>query len=158
MAAQQAASLIKDRKVYVIPAKTIPQGIMAAMNFDESQPVKKIISLMTEAVGNVFTGQITTAARDSEFDGEKIKKGQILALREDKLAFSCEDETEAVLRLMKDISNGEPGFIYIFSGADVSAEKAEELSARVTEEYPNTDITLVPGGQPVYHYILSVEC
>ena len=65
-----------------------------------------------------------------------------------------------ILRALVDahISNGEPGFIYIFSGADVSAEKAEELSARVTEEYPNTDITLVPGGQPVYHYILSVEC
>jgi len=148
---------VKDRKVWVIPTKTIPQGVMAAMNYDDSEPVKKIVSTMNEAAGNVLTGQITTAARDSEFDGSSIKKGDILALNENKLAFTDEDVNHAAIRLTKELSEDDPVFIYIFRGADVSEEKAEELSQMMAEAYPDAEISLVYGGQPVYHYILSVE-
>jgi len=158
MAAQQASSLVTDRKIYVVPTKTIPQGIMAAMNFDESLSPKKLLSVMTEAAENVYTGQITCAARDSDFDGSAIKKGQILALKEDKLAFAEDDLNPASLRLVKELSGDEPQFISVFYGSDVDEETAQKLSDSIEEAYPDAEINLICGGQPVYHYIFSVEC
>ena len=112
---------------------------------------------MTEAAGSVRTGQITFAARDSDFDGQEIKEGQILALCESKLAFTDTDVNDAARKLVCKLADDGSRFITIFFGEDVSEEQADELASDVREDLPDAEVTCVLGGQPIYHYIISVE-
>lgn len=157
MAAEQAVSLA-DRNVCVLQSRSIPQGITALMNFDPGADFVTNRSNMTEALDRVQSGQITFAVRDSEYDGHKIKQGEILAMDNGKIVFTEKDVTKALVKLTKCLVNSSSSFITVMYGSDVSDEAAnaayEQLRARISD---SIDINLVNGGQPVYYYIISVE-
>ncbi len=157
MAAEQAVKLA-DRNVCVLQSKTIPQGISAMMAFDPDADFVANRSGMTDALGNVESGQITFAVRDSEYDGHKIKQGEILAMDNGKIVFTEADVTKALVKLTKRLVSGSSSFITVIYGSDVTDEDAqaayEKLRSKISD---NIDIVLVNGGQPVYYYIISVE-
>lgn len=157
MAAEQAVSLA-DRNVCVLQSRTIPQGITAMMAFDPDSDFVANRSSMTEALANVQSGQITFAVRDSEYDGHKIKQGDILAMDNGKIVFTETDVTKSLIKLTKRLITSSSSYITVIYGSDVSdadAEAAyEKLRAKISD---NIDIVLVNGGQPVYYYIISVE-
>lgn len=157
MSAEQAIPLTTERKIVVIPTKTIPQGVSAAMAFDDGQTVDEIFDSMSCAAHSVHTGQITNAVRDSEFDGQTIKMGQILALNENKISFVHDDINEAALRLTKELYVDGSEFITVFYGADISEDDANTFLQMLNDSFSNAEITLICGGQSVYHYIISVE-
>lgn len=157
MAAEQAVKLA-DRRVCVLQTRTIPQGIAALLAFDPSADYASNSSEMTRAFERVKTGQITFAARDSEFDGQKIKEGEVLALDNGKLAFVEEDVGKAAYRLTKKLVSSDSEFITIIYGSGITEDEAEELRAKVEEKFgQRADVSLLNGGQPVYYYIISVE-
>jgi len=157
MAAEQAVALA-DRNVCVLQSRTIPQGIAAMMSFDPDADFVANRSGMTDALGRVASGQITFAVRDSEYDGHKIKQGEILAMDNGKIVFTETDITKSLVKLTKRLVSSSSSFITVIYGSDVSDEDAqaayEKLRSKINE---NIDIVLVNGGQPVYYYIISVE-
>ena len=157
MAAQQCAALT-EKQVVVIPTKTVPQGITAMMNVDFDAPdAQAITDAMTGCLSSVTTAQITYAARDSDFDGFAIKEGDYLALMEHQL-FGTDRDLDALLdRLARseDIQSAE--FLSIFYGEDVTEEQAQEAAQKFTDACPNAEVNLLPGGQPVYYYMISAE-
>ena len=113
---------------------------------------------MQKAYENVQTGQITFAARDSDFDGKQIKKGELLALANGKVAFTETDLEKCTLRLVKSLGNKDTAFVTLIYGSDVSEEQAEQISSALEEKLGSSvEVTLVNGGQPVYYFIISVE-
>lgn len=157
MAAEQAVRLA-DRNVCVLQTRTIPQGITAMLNFDESQSLSDNRINMTKAFEKVSTGLITFAARDSEFEGKQIKEGEILALENGKLAFTEKDINKAAVKLTKKLAKGDASYVTLIHGADVTEENAEQLRETIQSKLSDKiDVMLVNGGQPVYYYIISVE-
>lgn len=156
MSAEQAGKLA-DRKVCVLQARTIPQGMSAMLAFDPDADFETNRLEMTHALERVSTGQITFAARDSDFEGHKIKKNEILALDNGKLSFVDKDISKAAFKLIKKLVKGDTSYITIIQGSDVSDEDANALKEQVESKYQNAEVLLVNGGQPVYYYILSAE-
>ena len=156
MAAEQAIPL-SSRNVIVIPTRTIPQGVSAMLNFDPDADAESNAIAMQKGYASVETGQITFAARDSDFDGQNIKKGELLALDNGKVAFTDTDMEHCVLKLIKSLSNKESQFITLYYGEEVTEEDAENIERAVNDKFPNIETTLVCGGQPVYYFIISVE-
>ena len=157
MAAEQTVNLA-DRNVCVLPSRTIPQGISALMAFDESGNFTDNRMEMTKAIQRVSTGQITFAARDSEYEGHNIKKGEIMAFNNGKLQFAEKDVNKAAYKLAKKMCKNDTAYITIIYGADVTEEQAESLMSTLEEKLGNkAEIMLVNGGQPVYYYIISIE-
>ena len=157
MAAEQTVKL-SSRKVVVLPTKTIPQGITAMLNFDPDADADTNTEAMQAAYANVQTGQVTFAARDSDYDGHQIKKGELLALANGKVSFTETDLEKCVIKLTKDISTENAGFVTIIHGEDVTEADAEKISSALQEALgSDVEVTLVNGGQPVYYFIISVE-
>lgn len=157
MAAEQAVRL-SDKKVCVLQTRTIPQGISAMLAFDESLDISENKIIMTKAFEKVSTGQITFAARDSEYEGHSIKEGEILALDNGKLSFTEKDVTKATFKLIKKLIKNDSSYVTVIYGSDVTEENAEKLYQIVQNKFGDkVGITLVNGGQPVYYYIISVE-
>lgn len=158
MAAEQAVKLA-DRRVCVLQTRTIPQGISAMLAFDSEQGYSENRANMTQAFDKVQTGLITFAARDSEFDGHNIKKGEILALDNGKLSFTEKDLTKSLLRLTKQlVKKSDASYITLIYGSDVTDEQAEKACTAITDKYGNDyEVSLINGGQPVYYYMISVE-
>lgn len=156
MAAEQAVRLA-DRKVCVLQTRTIPQGMSAMLAFDPDSDFNTNRLAMTEALEGVSTGQITFAARNSDFEGHTIKKGEILCMDNGKLAFVERDLQKAAFKLTKRLIKGDSSFVTILYGSDVTDEAAEKLQAQLSSKFSNVDINLISGGQPVYYYIISVE-
>ena len=157
MAAQQCVPLAEGKKVVVLPTKTVPQGISALMVMDPEADEEANVAAMTEAIGHVRTCEVTYAARDSEFDGFAIKRGDYLALAEHQL-FGTDRKLEKLLRRLaesEELQNAE--FINIFYGEDVTEREAQKSLKLFTELCPNAEITLLSGGQPVYYYMISAE-
>lgn len=157
MAAEQAVKLT-DRNVIVLQTRTIPQGITAMLAFDESSDFSTNGVNMTKALDNVGSGSITFAVRDSDFEGKQIKKGEILAMENGKLAFVEKDVTKALIKIAKKLIRSGSSYITIIYGSDVTDETAqaafEALRAKISDDI---EIVLVNGGQPVYYYLISVE-
>jgi DAK2 domain fusion protein YloV len=156
MAAQQTVPLT-DKKVIVIPTRTIPQGISAMIAMDISASEEENIETMMEAAKRVHTAQITYAARDSEFDGHKIKAGDYLALLEDTLVATGADTSALVDAVTVALSRYSPEFITVFSGEDVDEETANKVVARISTAIPTAETAVVNGGQPVYYFLISAE-
>ena len=157
MAAEQAVKLA-DRKVCVLQTRTIPQGITALLSFDPEADFNTNRTDMTKAFERVSTGQITFAARDSEFDGHTINSGEILALENGKLAFVEKDINKAAVKLVKKLLKSDSSFVTVIYGEDISDGEAEKLREQLEEKYGSkVEINMVTGGQPVYYYIISVE-
>ena len=157
MAAEQAVRLA-DRRVCVLPTRTIPQGITAMLAFDPDADFSENRLNMTRALDNVQTGQITFAARDSDYDGHNIKEGELLAMENGKLAFVEKDLNKALLKLTRSMVKKDSSFVTLLYGADVSDDQASEayslLRSKINDD---VEINLISGGQPVYYYIISVE-
>lgn len=157
MVAEQAVKLT-DRNVIVLQTRTIPQGITAMLAFDESNDFSTNGVNMTKALDNVGSGSITFAVRDSDFEGKQIKKGEILAMENGKLAFVEKDVTKALIKITKKLIRSGSSYITIIYGSDVTDETAqaafEALRAKISDDI---EIVLVNGGQPVYYYLISVE-
>lgn len=157
MAAEQAIPLA-DRKVCVLQTRTIPQGLSAMLAFDPSADFEENRINMTKALDHVSSGQITFAARDSDYDGHSIKAGEILALDNGKLSFTDKDVQKSLLKLTKRMLKGDSSFVTVIYGSSVSDFQAEEALKALEDRFGNhVQINMVNGGQPVYYYIVSVE-
>ena len=156
MAAEQTIPL-STRKVIVLPTRTIPQGISAMLNFDPDSDDDTNAINMQKGYENVATGQVTFAARDSDYDGNKIKKGELLALANGKVSFTETDLEKCVVKLVKNLSNRDTAFITLIYGSDITSEQASKVEAALSAKMPDVEITLINGGQPVYYFIISVE-
>ena len=157
MAAEQAEKLA-DRQVVVLPTRTVPMGITAMLNFDPSVNAETNTINMMAAADKVSTGLITYAARDSEYDGKRIKKGEIMALENGKIVSTSTDITKATYRLARGMCKKDSSFVTIISGCDVSDEDAEKVTEMVKAKCPNhVEVSHIRGGQPVYYYMISVE-
>ena len=157
MAAEQAQG-IADRTIVVLSTRTIPQGITAMLNFDPDASEYENATNMMQAADKVATGLVTFAARDSDFDGRKIKKGEILALENGKLVATGTDVTKVTYRLARSMCKKDTNFITVISGCDVSEEDAARTTELVQAKCPaGIEVTHLNGGQPVYYSIISVE-
>ena len=157
MAAEQAVKLA-DRRVCVLQSVTIPQGISAMLAFDPEASFADNQVNMTEAASRVQSGQITFAARDSDYDGHNIKAGEILAMENGKLAFVEKDLEKAVYKLTRSMVRRDSSFVTLIYGSDVTDGQAESACEFIKSKLsPNLEISLINGGQPVYYYLISVE-
>lgn len=156
MAAEQAIPLA-TRKVCVLPTRTIPQGISAMLAFDEDMETKDNLIEMGRAADNTATGQITYAARNSNYDGKDIKEGEILALKEGKIDFVEQDMIKAVGKLTKSLVTKDSCQITLIYGQDVDESTVEQATAACEARAGDAEVTVVNGGQPVYYFIISVE-
>ena len=157
MAAEQAVHLSEEKKIVVVPTRTIPQGISAMLAVDpDCEDEAAIAQAMRDAARHVRSGQVTYAARDSEFDGKKIKEGEYLSLSEGRLCASGR-ESSVLKKLVREMVTDESAFATVIYGEGVSAEQAAEVEALLHKENKDMEISVIDGGQPVYYYILSVE-
>ncbi|MEG1407659.1 MAG: DAK2 domain-containing protein, partial [Ruthenibacterium sp.] len=157
MAAEQAKN-IADRTIVVLPTRTIPQGITAMLNYDPDATADANSVAMMQAADHVSTGLITFAARNSDFDGKKIKQGEILALENGKLVAVGTDIAKTTYRLARSMCKKDSSFVTVISGCDISEEDAARTTALVQAKCPaGIEVTHLNGGQPVYYYIISVE-
>ena len=156
MASEQAARLA-TRNVIVLQTKSIPMGINAMIAFDPDADAETNAQNMQTHADKVSTGQITFAARNSDYDGFKIKEGEILALKNGKLKFVEKDVDKATVRMIKDLAKKDSQYATLIYGEDISDESAEAVKNTIEAKMPNLEVTLIPGKQPVYYYIMSVE-
>ena len=157
MAAQQCMDLVEDKKVIVLPAKTVPQGISAMIAVNPDGDEAENTAAMEEAMSLVTTMEVTYAARDSEFDGQAIHAGDYLLLVDNQL-FGTEKDLHTALDKLAQASKERAGeFISIFYGEGVDPDQAEQALALFQTACPDAEITMLEGGQPVYHYLISVE-
>lgn len=158
MAAEQTQAIVEDREVVIVPTRTIPQGMSAMLVFDADADADTNREAMIDAASNVSTGQVTYAARDSEFGMKKIKEGEIIALENGKLTVTDKTVDKALLKLAKNMIDKDKSFVTLISGEDVTEEEAQNAYEMLCDKFgDNVDITFVSGGQPIYYYILSVE-
>ena len=156
MAAEQCIPL-SSKKVIVIPSKTVPQGITAMLNFMPDSTAEEITAAMTDSLSSVHTAMVTYAARDSEFDGHTIHAGEYLSLLDDALVGSYTGLSNLFKELSWAIDDLKPEFITIYYGEDVNEQDASSISGILTGNFPDAEITVINGGQPVYFYMISIE-
>lgn len=157
MAAEQAAALCTDKQVIVMSSSNIPQGISALLAFDPEAEVNENTPAMQTAMEGIRAGQITYAARNSEFDGKKIKEGEYLALCDGKLTANSKRPHEVLKKLIRELVSPESAFATIIFGEGIDEEDAAKVEELFRKENRDLEITVINGGQPVYYYILSVE-
>ena len=157
LASNQAASIIEDKKLVVIPTKTIPQGITAMINFELTRNAKENEEAMLESLSTVKSGQLTYAVRDTSLDGKEIKKDNYLGLGDKGLAAVGTDMDDTALAMLAEFVDEESELISVYYGEDIDESKAEELVKKIEEKFDGVDVELQYGGQPVYYYIVSVE-
>ena len=156
MAAEQCAPLT-EKHVIVMPTKTVPQGISAMLNFNPDEPEESLVGAMGEAIGKVHTAMVTYAARDSDFGGHAIRAGEYLALLDGALVGSYTNLKTLFKELTWAFDDFHPEFITVYYGADVTEDDAQAPVETIRGTFPDADVSLVAGGQPVYYYMISVE-
>ncbi len=156
MAAEQCVPLT-EKKVIVLPTKTVPQGIAALLNFDPYEAAESLVGAMGEAIGKVHTAMITYAARDSDFGGHAIHAGEYLALLDGALIGSYTNIKTLFKELSWAFDDFHPEFITVYYGEDVTEEEANTAAETITGNFPDAEVNVVAGGQPVYYYMISVE-
>ncbi|MBR1457615.1 MAG: DAK2 domain-containing protein [Oscillospiraceae bacterium] len=156
MAAEQCVPLT-EKKVIVMPTKTVPQGVAAMLNFVVDEPEESLVGAMGDAIGNVHTAMVTYAARDSDFDGHAIHAGEYLALLDGGLIGSYVNIPTLFKELSWAFDDFHPEFITVYYGEDVTEEDAEAAAETLTGNFPDAEVSVVNGGQPVYYYMISVE-
>ena len=158
MAAEQTVPMVEDREVVIVPTRTIPQGMTAMLSYDPELSANSNKDMMMDAAKNVATGQVTFAARNSEFGHHKIKEGEIIALENGKLTITEKTPVRAVVKLAKNMIKHDTSFVTIIYGNDISEKEAQEAYEAINDKFGNkVDVSLVNGGQPVYYFVLSVE-
>ena len=157
MAARQAAELMTDKNLLVIPTKTIPQGITAVINYMEESSVDENEETMLREIGKVKTGQITYAVRDTMIDGKEIKKDDYMGVGDKGILANGTDLKKVVLESVEAMMEEQSELISIYYGADITEEAAEEIRSLLADKYSGLDVELQCGGQPIYYYLISVE-
>ncbi len=157
LAANQAAELSEEKKIYVIPTKTIPQGISALINFIPEQSAEENADRMTGELCNVKSGEITYAVRDTVIDDKEIKENDYMGIGDDGLLAVGAELNETLLAMIDELVDEESGIISLYYGEDVSEEDAQALADQLQEKYEDLEVEVNDGGQPIYYYILSVE-
>ena len=157
LAAQQAAEICDDKNVQVLPTKNVAMGIAAAVAFQPDLPVEENARRMNEAAQRVRTGTITYAVRDSDFENMHITEGDIIGLHNGAVTVKSDNTRDVALALMKDIVTDDDGLITVYYGADTKEEDAQALAEEIEEIYPDCDVEVHSGGQPLYYYLISVE-
>jgi uncharacterized protein len=159
LAANQAVDIMKDKvEVHVIPTKTIMQGLVCAMNFNADLSVEDNLNVMTEAMGSIKSGAVTFAIKDTEINGVEVKKDYYLAIKESKdIISSKKNKDEAVYDLCRNMVTEDSAIITLIYGSDVKEEDAKVVAARLEKDYPDCDVDLRSGLQPVYSYLIGIE-
>ena len=157
LAANQAASLVEDKKIIVIPTKTIPQGITALINFIPDQSAEENAERMTEELENVKTGQVTYAVRDTVIDDKEIKQGDYMGIGDKSILAVGKDIKSTTEDMVAEMVDEESAIICIYYGEEVTEEDANALGAALEEKYPEVEVEIHFGGQPIYYYVISVE-
>ncbi|HJC75627.1 MAG TPA: DAK2 domain-containing protein [Candidatus Mediterraneibacter faecavium] len=157
LAANQARSLTKDKDIIVIPTKTVPQGITAVISFMPEADVDANIEAMEEAVKNVKTGQVTYAVRDTKIDDKVIHEGDIMGIGDQGILSVGQSVEDTVKDMLSQLVDDDSELISLYYGQDIQAEDAEKFAQTIEELYPDVDIDVHMGGQPIYYYVLSVE-
>lgn len=156
MAAEQVIPLA-DRDVIVLQTKTIPQGISAMINFDPDSEVRENHLTMLKAIEDVSSASVTFAARDSSVNGQQIKQGQILGMEEGKITVVDDDIIRTAYKVTKRMVKKHASVITILYGNDTTPEQADQLCKMISDKYPSLEVSVIDGGQPVYHFIISIE-
>jgi len=157
LAANQAASLVEDKNIIVIPTKTIPQGITALINFMPEKTPEENEENMKEEIANVKTGQITYAVRDTVIDDKEIKCGDYMGIGDKTILSVGGDRDDTLKDMIAQLMDEDAAIISLYYGEEVTEEEAEEIGAYLEETYPDVDVEVEFGGQPIYYYIISVE-
>ena len=157
LAANQAGSLTSDKHVIVIPTKTVPQGITAMVNYIPEETPGENELRMQEEIQNVKTGQVTYAVRDTKIDDKEIHLGDIMGIGDDGILAVGKEVQETALSMMEELVDADSEIIGVYYGEEVSEEDAQALGEKIAEKYPNTEVEVHYGGQPIYYYVVSVE-
>ena len=157
LASNQAASIIEDKKIVVIPTKTIPQGITAMINFEMTRSAEENEMAMLDSLSTVQSGELTYAVRDTSIDGKEIKKNNYLGLGDKGLAAVGTDMNTTLIDMLDTFVNDDSELISVYYGQDIKEDDANELVSQIEEKFDGVDVELQYGGQPVYYYIVSVE-
>lgn len=157
LAANQAKSLVEDKEIFVVPTKTVPQGITAVINYMPDLSAEENVAVMEEEIGRVKTGQVTYAVRDTSIDDKEIKQGDYMGIGDHGILSVGEDKDAVALRMVEEMVDDEVELISIYYGADVPEEEAKKFGKEVGTLYPDCDIELQYGGQPIYYYVISAE-
>ena len=157
LAAEQAKSLTEDKNIIVIPSKTVPQGITAIINFVFDKSAQENAARMTEEMLKVKTGQVTYAVRDTSMDGLEIKQGNIMGIGDKSILSVGEDIHTTTLQLVEHLISEESELVSLYYGEEIQEEQANCLADEIMEKYPDVDVEVHMGGQPIYYYVLSVE-
>ena len=157
LAAEQAKHLTEDKNVVVIPSKTVPQGIAALINFAYDKTPEENAELMTAEMKKVKTGQVTYAVRDTSIDGMEIRQGNIMGLDDSTIRAVGDSVEETAYELLVNMIDENSGLITLYYGEETSEEEAESLKSRLQESYPDIEVEVHSGNQPIYYYVISVE-
>ena len=157
LAANQAKSLVEEKEIIVIPTKTVPQGITAIINLMPDADAKTNEEAMLEEIKNVKTGQVTYAVRDTHIDDKEIHEGDIMGIGDSGILAVGKDLEETTKELIANLVDEDSELISIYYGEEVSEEDAEKFTEEITELYPDVDVDIQFGGQPIYYYVLAVE-
>ena len=157
LAAEQAKKLTKDKNIVVIPSKTVPQGITAIINYMPERSAEENTARMTEEMGKVKTGQITYAVRDTIIDEKEIKQNDIMGIGDSGIISVGTDLFKTTVDMVSGLIDDDTEIISIYYGQDVTETDATEVADKIEELYPDVDVEVNMGGQPIYYYIISVE-
>ena len=157
MSAEQATEYVTDRDIVIIPTRTIPQGISAVLSFDSNSSCEENIKNMTESISRVKTGHVTYAARDSEFGGFKIKRGDVISLIDGKLKVVDTDKIRATERILQMMCDKNSSFVSLIFGMDVTYSEAERLKNFIENKFGDIEISIIDGKSSMYYFIISVE-
>ncbi len=157
LAANQARFLVEDKEVIVIPSKSIPQGITALINFIDDRSTEENTARMTEEMSRVKTGQVTYAVRDTELDGKVIKENDIMGIGDKTIVAVGQDINSTAFETINELIDEDSELVSIYYGSGMTEEDAEMVAEEITKAYPDVDVEVSFGGQPIYYYIMSVE-
>lgn len=157
LAAEQAAKLSEEKKLHVIPSRSVPEGISAMFCYEHDADPDEMEAAMKDAIQQVDTATVTYAVRDTSIGDKQIKEGNILGMLNDEIEVVAEDVMEGTKELLRNAITEESEVVSIYYGADTAEEDAKELSAFIEEEFPDCEVEVQDGGQPLYYYIISIE-
>ena len=157
LAANQAESLVEDKNLIVIPSKTIPQGISAMIGFVDDCSPEENKEAMIDSMSYVKTGEVTYAVRDTVIDDKEIREGNIMGIGDEGMLAVGEDIVATTVDMIKEMQDEDSEIVSIYFGEGITKEDADVLASKITEELPDLEVEVYPGGQPVYYYIVSVE-
>ena len=157
LAANQAESLVEDKNLIVIPSKTIPQGISAMIGFVDDCSPEENKEAMIDSMSYVKTGEVTYAVRDTVIDDKEIREGNIMGIGDEGMLAVGDDIVATTVDMIKEMQDEDSEIVSVYFGEGITKEDADVLASKITEELPDLEVEVYPGGQPVYYYIVSVE-